>query len=560
MYRKQYHENLNGLWEFQEAQEGQTPAFGTTLEDQILVPFPVESCLSGLVNKSNTLNVPPTYQHMWYRTLFDGSKCSKYWTPSAKSRCILHFGAVDWQTDVYVNGLYAGSHTGGYDGFSFDVTDSLSSDDTQDEIFVVVHDPSNLGPQPFGKQRISAMYNPGGDTYTPSSGIWQTVWVEAVPPEYIESLTISADTEFVTVRPNTNVPNNRPVKVEVWDNGKVIASGTGTANFELAVKVPSPKLWSPESPFLYNMTVTLENPSVADYVDSYFGMRTVELKSVDGTTRPVLNGKFRFFAGFLDQSWWPDGQYTAPGDEALAFDLKATKQLYGMNMIRLHQKVNSEQWYYIADTLGIVIFQDMVQHYGDGASIPEERYYWHDLKAMIDGRGNHPSIIQWETFNEGDMVKHFNATNVVEWTRKYDPTRLVDTNSGGPANNLKVGQVNDIHDYPWPKDPKPSPTQYAMVGEFGGLGAFVAGHMWTTNGCFAYDKSATPQVQADTYVNMTENLIKVRNDVSASVYTQTTDLERECDGFLNYDRTNKFSDAQTAAIATANQKLIGTPI
>merc|ERR1711934_1296261 len=191
----------------------------------------------------------------------------------------------------------------------------------------------------------------------------------------------------------------------------------------------------------------------------------------------------------------------------------------------------------------------MVQHYGDGASVPEERYYWHDLKAMIDGRGNHPCIVQWETFNEGDMVRHFNASAVVAWTKAYDPTRLVDTNSGGPANNLHVGDVNDIHDYPYPKDPKPSATQYGMIGEFGGLGAFIKGHMWTTNGCFAYKQLASPQDQADVYVNMTKQIIQVRGDVSASVYTQTTDLENECDGFLNYDRTNKFTDAQTTAIA-----------
>jgi len=436
---------------------------------------------------------------------------------------------VDWQCDVYVNGLWVGSHAGGYDGFSFDVTAALGSGGS-DEVLLQVFDPSNDGSQPFGKQRISAMQSPGGDTYTPVSGIWQSVWMESVPASHITALKIVADMNQLKLNVKTSVPDAGPVTVKITAGGKAVASGTGKANLPLSITVPSPHLWSPEDPYLYNMTVTYG----ADTVGSYFGMREVSLcKDPSGTNRPCINGKYRFLAGFLDQSWWPDGQYLAPGDEALAYDVAVLKS-FGMNFIRLHQKTNPERWYFAADKLGIVIAQDMVQHYGDGKSVARAHYYWHDLKALVDGRGNHPSIIQWESFNEGDMVKHFNASNVVKWLKAYDPTRLVDTNSGGPANNIHVGDVNDVHDYPWPKDPKPSATQYAMIGEFGGIGAFQKGHMWTAKGCHTYLHKDTATEEASTYVHMVGNLTTFSKDVSVSVYTQTTDLENECDGFLNY--------------------------
>jgi beta-galactosidase/beta-glucuronidase len=333
--------NLNGLWQFKAVDAGTSTsgAFGKPLNDTILVPFPVESCLSGLRDVNDTNGVPPTYQHMWYRTTVPSDQFQSAVT--AAGRTLLHFGAVDWQTDVYVNGLWVGSNTGGYNSFSFDITKALSSGGGE-EIFVVVYDPSNMGPQPFGKQRISARYSPGGDTYTPNSGIWQTVWLESVPETYIEGLKINADTKQLTVTVNTNVPDGSPVTVKVTDSSSasasdVVASSAGCkANLPCTVPVPSPKLWSPESPFLYNMTVTL--PS-GDSVKSYFGMREVKLgKDAGGTTRPMINGKFRVLAGFLDQSWWPDGQYLAPGDEALASDVVVLKT-WGMNMIRLHQKV-----------------------------------------------------------------------------------------------------------------------------------------------------------------------------------------------------------------------------
>jgi len=268
--------------------------------------------------------------------------------------------------------------------------------------------------------------------------------------------------------------------------------------------------------------------------------------------RPNLNGQYVYLAGWLDQSWWPDGQYTAPTDEALAFDVSSVKT-FGLNSVRLHQKVNPERWYWYADSLGIVLLQDMFQKYG-GASAATVPPFIVELYRMIDYQYNHPSIIQWEVFNEGDCVGVFNASQVVQIVLDLDASRLVDTNSGGPANGLFIADVNDIHSYPYPGDPKPSETQYAMIGEFGGIGAFIEGKEWVPNACGTYLHVDTPAEEAGVYVNMTY-MINL-NDVSVSIYTQITDVELECDGFLNYDRSSKFNAAEVQSIFAANQKLI----
>eukprot|EP01121_Diplochlamys_sp_Union-15-3_P017716 TRINITY_DN6295_c0_g1_i1.p1 TRINITY_DN6295_c0_g1~~TRINITY_DN6295_c0_g1_i1.p1 ORF type:complete len:699 (-),score=142.08 TRINITY_DN6295_c0_g1_i1:105-1982(-) len=614
--------NLNGLWEFEPGAQNQPPPFGKNLSSNILVPFPVESCLSG---------VGTNYKYLWYRLVFN--KPSQF----TSSRVLLHFGAVDWQTTVYLNRNNLGSHTGGYDGFSFDVTSSLKS--TDNELIVFVYDPSDEGFQPNGKQRISAIHSPGGDTYTPSSGIWQTVWLENVPEVYIADNKILADTKKVTITTTAAPQSQRvPVTYDVLDGNNVVASGSGISGSPVTITIPSPKLWDVNSPFLYNLRIKTSNDSVL----SYFGMREVnlvltqhpgvpdtgvqqgidrpgsdlpgypvELPSADPTlcwnmckqkagcdtwayavpgcdsftkpmcwlksgypgtnsnkcrasgslarspylmARPHLNGKFLFLAGWLDQSWWPDGQYTAPTDEALAFDIQAVKT-FGLNSIRLHQKVNPERWYYHADRTGVIVMQDMIQKYG-GATAATVQPFIQDLRAMISGRYNHPCIIQWDVFNEGDCVSSFNATSVVELVQSLDPSRFVDTNSGGPANNLHIADVNDIHSYPWPGHPIPSKTQFAMIGEFGGIGAFIDGHMWVPNQCETYLHVNTPQDEADTYVKMASMILQTKDDISVSIYTQITDVERECDGFLNYDRTNKFTDEQTKQIANANYELI----
>lgn len=337
-------------------------------------------------------------------------------------------------------------------------------------------------------------------------------------------------------------------------DGKVLASVTGSSGARVGpLHIPSPRVWGPEDPFLYDLRISTDT----DCVLSYFGLRTFALGDGPKGKRPLLNGNFTFLAGFLDQSYWPDGIYTAPTDEGLAYDIQAVP-LFGLNMIRLHQKVNPERWYYHADTLGVIVFQDMVQKYG-GATNATVHHFMNDLQAMITGpRSNHPCIVQWTAFNEGDCWEVFDVPSVIKYVRQLDPTRLVDTDSGGKANDLHIGDVNDIHSYPYPGDPQASDTQYAMIGEFGGIGAFVKGKEWKADACHTYLHVDTPHDEATTYIKMAATIADRVDHISASVYTQTTDVELECDGFLNYDRSNKFSDKDTAAIREANLAIIKT--
>eukprot|EP00041_Stephanoeca_diplocostata_P012112 m.202098 g.202098 ORF g.202098 m.202098 type:complete len:600 (-) comp18815_c0_seq2:222-2021(-) len=527
------YKNLNGLWEWQNSSAGEKVPFGKTLGKEILVPFPVEACLSG---------IGESHANMMYRTTFD--------KPFRKDLTLLHFGAVDWQTQVYVNGKYVGNHTGGYDGFSFDITTQLK--DTNNELFVVVFDPSDAGPQPMGKQRVLAISEPQGDHYTPTSGIWQTVWLENVNANgYISNLAIRTDMEAAYVT-STVMGGEQPVglTVEVHDGTKVVASEDGIAGKEVKVSIPNPKLWSPKSPFLYTITVYTDS----DTVKSYCGLRVLELGTFSGSPnqRLMLNKEPIFAAGWLDQSWWPDGQYTAPTDAALASDITAVKT-FGLNMVRLHQKINPERWYYAADVAGVMVFQDAVQHFGENPSV---ELFKQDWKAAILGRGNHPCIVQWDIFNEGDCYKAFDVPDMVKFTRSIDPYRLVDAHSGGDLN--AGGDVNDIHTYPYPGEAKASPTQYGMIGEFGGIGAFISGKEWVPDKCHTYLKAGNATDEANKYIAMAATIAKYQKDkqVSASVYTQITDVELECDGFLNYDRTNKFTKEDTTAIAAANGNII----
>jgi hypothetical protein len=533
---------VNGMWEYEPA--WQEPPFGKTLSSQILVPYPVESCLSGVAPKSVAEHV----QSMWYRLTFNHAT-------GKDGRTLIHFGAVDWQATVYLNTVNLGSHVGGYDGFSFDITNHLKE---SNELLVNVFDPSDYGAQPNGKQRISAIDNPSGDTYTPSSGIWQTVWLENVPKDsYIRRLDINqASLSTLTVSADIVDPGSNSLTFTVMDGDREVTSVTSEQT-TVEIQIPGAKLWTPDEPNLYDLKVTYGS----DTVISYFGLRTFTVGKTPGNnvTRPLLNGKFTFLAGFLDQSFWPDGQYTAPTDKALESDLLATK-MFGFNMIRLHQKVNPERWYYYADRHGLVIFQDMIQKYTEATSATVPLFV-EDLTAMVLGRGNHPCIVQWTAFNEEDCWGVFteppyDVTGIVRLLKKLDPTRLVDTDSGGGADNLHVGDVHDVHTYPNPGDPIPRGNQYAMIGEFGGIGAFIPEKEWVPNKWYAFLGVNTAADQANKYIEFAKTILKAVDHVSASVYTQTTDLETECDGFLNYDRSNKFTDEQTKAIHDANRAII----
>ena len=674
--------NLNGLWQFEGINDSyslkinhplpypksKSKSKHLQLSSEILVPFPVEFCLSG---------IGQTYKHLQYLRYFNLDDLLNEDDDSTR-RVLLNFGAVDWQCSVYVNSKHVGNHTGGYDTFYFDITDFVFSNGTKNELFISVYDPSDDGVQPNGKQRISAITNPGGDTYTPSSGIWQTVWIEFVSaattmdtitntnannaPVFIDSYklyptldSITINVTLVDTNGNINgIQTNLTISVidssATDENDMIITKLSGQNNEMITIPIPtnSIKLWNPlkNSVYLYNMNISIDNSN--EFVIGYFGLRDISLgeynyskpgtgpqigidrpggdingypitlnksdynicwhlcnitnecqawaygvpncsksdpfynepmcwlKSTDPSTtsnvcrvsgakatpksiqkRPILNGDTPIFlAGWLDQSFWPDGGYSAPNNDGLKFDLTSIID-YGYNGVRLHQKVNPERWYYYADTLGIMIFQDMIQKYG-GATNDTIAYFMKDLNSMINEKFNHPSILQWEIFNEGDCWGVFpNITYMVEYVRSLDSTRLVDTDSGGGANDYHVGDVYDVHDYPYPGDPQPYENmQYAMVGEYGGLGVFIDDKEWVKNACHTYKKVDTPEMFMNAYVNMTHTIIGNKGDISCVIYTQITDVELECDGYLNYDRSAKWNTTQIEMVKQANQYMI----
>lgn len=574
--------SLNGLWEWEPAKgaSDQPPPTGKTLTSRILVPFPIESCLSGVAPNSSAAYV----ERSWYRLL------AQVWPSIPSNRIFLRFGAANWQADVFINGVWALTHTGGYDGFAVELTPYLETarrgSSNPLELLVGIYNPADRGKQPNGKARISAISHPGGDTYTPASGLWQSVWMEEVPTAFVSGVRIGMDAKSVTVVANVDggdgmdddtdgTTTRRRLTFEVMKpGGAVVATGVAASGAPLTLAIPTPTLWSPDQPFLYDLRITCD--ACGESVMSYFGLRTFVVANVtaplepdkDGVAprpplvRPLLNGRFVFLAGWLDQSYWPDGIYTAPTDAALAFDLSAVAE-FGLNTVRLHQKVNPERWYYHADRIGVLVMQDAVQKYGfaTGATVP---LFESDLVKMIEGRGSHTCIVQWETFNEGDCWHAFHAAghtvqDIVALAKRTDwqKGRPVDTDSGGRANSLPVGDVNDIHTYPWPGKPLPTSRKYAMLGEFGGIGAFVTGKEWVPGKCHTYLKVETPAAEAGIYVNMSRMMLaQIARGLSASIYTQIADVELECDGFLNYDRSAKFTNAERQAVADANAKLI----
>lgn len=545
--------NLNGMWDYAICPRNE--AKPSQYEGQILVPFPIESALSGVMKPVSD------QQRLWYHRSF--TVPSKW----KGQRVLLHFGAVDWETVVYVNGKEVGTHRGGYDGFSFDITDALIAGGTQ-ELVVAVFDPTDAGYQPRGKQ----VHKPNGIWYTPTSGIWQTAWLEPVSAARVESLHIvpSVDDESVTVQFNVKAPGGA-VKLEatVLDGRKTVAQASiqdgdvkGAASPRITLKVPQPKLWSPSAPFLYDLKVrVLVNDKVVDEVKSYFGMRKISVaKDAAGTLRLFLNNQALFQYGPLDQGFWPDGLYTAPTDEALRYDIEITKAL-GFNMARKHVKVEPERWYYWCDKLGLLVWQDMPSgNFGHGdtdkAVSPEATAnYRQELKAMIDGRKNHPCIVMWVPFNEGWGQHETPAT--VEWVKNYDPTRLVNNASGWV--DRKVGDVNDIHVYPGPGAPKLEANRAGVLGEFGGLGLPIKGHTWQAEKNWGYRNFKTPDELTDAYLGLMDRLhpLTGTDGLGAAVYTQTTDVEIEVNGLMTYDRA--LIKMNQALITEANKKLYVAP-
>lgn len=524
--------NLNGLWDYAISNEQPSAYAG-----KILVPFAIESTLSGVgktVGKDNTL---------WYKRTFSA--------PDAKNKTVLlHFGAVDWRCEVFVNGKSAGKHEGGYDPFSFDIT-SLLSKSKQQEVVVSVWDPSNDGPQPRGKQ----IKNPHSIWYTPVTGIWQTVWVEAVPKSYIESANPVPDIDKSSASISTvlkNAQQGDKIRVSAWD-GKQKVAEQEVAGQTVTLSIPNAKLWSPSSPFLYDLQIQLvRNGKVIDDVKSYFGMRKISMqKDANGIQRMLLNNEFVFQYGPLDQGWWPDGLYTAPTDEALKFDIVKTKEM-GFNMIRKHVKVEPARWYYHCDQLGMLVWQDMpsgdmgnrwdsrpgiIGIANDKERTPEsEAIFKKEWKAIIDSRKTFPSIVVWVPFNEA--WGQFKTKEITEWTMAYDPSRLVNSASGG---NFEVtGHIIDLHNYPAPCMPDPNlygREQIVVLGEFGGLGLPIEGHTWQSKDNWGYQSFPNKEELLNKYTTFMDAIpALIRQGLSAAVYTQTTDVEIETNGLMTYDR------------------------
>ncbi len=541
--------NLNGLWDYSILKAGM--AEPTAFDGQILVPFPVESSLSGVMKTVGGDN------EVWYKR---NVEVPAKWKGK---NVLLHFGAVDWKADIWVNDIKIGSHTGGYTPFSFDVTPFLNKAGTQ-KLIVRVWDGTDKGFQPRGKQTSE----PRGIWYTPVTGIWQTVWLEPVAAKRIENIQTvpNIDKGQVAVSVNTKgTAYGDVVEVKLFDGTKEISSGKATSGEKLELSVPESKLWSPESPFLYTMKVNLiTNGVVTDQVNSYFAMRKISTKrDANGIVRLELNNKAYFQFGPLDQGWWPDGLYTAPTDEALKYDIRKTKD-FGFNMIRKHVKVEPARWYTHCDQIGILVWQDMPsgdrspqwqnKNYFNGnefkRSAESEANYRKEWKEIMDFLYSNPCIVTWVPFNEA--WGQFKTAEIVEWTKTHDPSRLVNPASGG--NHYPVGDMLDLHNYPGPDMYLYDGQRPTVLGEYGGIGLALEGHLWATDKNWGYVQFKNSKEVTDEYVKYGESLLKmIKAGFSAGVYTQTTDVEGEINGLMTYDR--KVIKLEEQRLREINQKI-----
>jgi len=536
MRRAVWH-NLNGLWEYAvTARDSQPASFG----GRILVPYPIESALSGVrdsVGPSRTL---------WYRRAF---AVPESWRGQ---HVLLHFGAVDWEARVWVNGTEIGSHRGGYDPFTLDVTPALRGG--REELVVAVWDPTDAGTQARGKQ----VREPRGIFYTSVTGIWQTVWLEPVPAAailgYVATPDVDGSRVLVTVRAPQAASGDRVVAILTAD-AREVARDLGEPGKAIALPVPDPRLWSPEDPFLYDLDLRLvRGTAVLDRVTGYVGLRKIAVgRDTHGVTRLLLNDRFVFQSGPLDQGYWPDGLYTAPTEEAMVSDLRTLKAM-GFNMLRKHVKVEPETYYAWCDRLGILVWQDM-----PSASIPlagedadratdstATRQFEAELVRLVRTHVNHPSIVMWVPFNEG--WGQYDTRRIAALVHATDPTRLVDAASGWYDRG--AGDVVDTHTYPDPRPPRPERSRAAVLGEYGGLGFNAPGHMWRDTG-WGYALFADREALTERFEDFFRLLRAAAADsgLSAAVYTQTSDIETENNGLLTYDRAEAKIDLTAVALA-----------
>ncbi|RAH83182.1 hydrolase [Aspergillus japonicus CBS 114.51] len=542
--------NLNGIWQYQAATSldaVHSPPFGQALAQEVLIPSCLESGLSGIQAKSAF--------YSWFRTNFT--------VPSSWSgqNVLLNFGAVDYEATVFVNGQQAGFNRGGYFEFTVDITPFVNAT-TNNELLVYVHDPTDSNDYviPVGKQHLV----PSHIFYTPCSGIWQSVWIESAPANYITQLDLSGDMHGqVNVTVHSATGNSTSVHIAIHEGDSEIGSSNGTSDQPFQFNVTNPKLWSPDSPNLYNVTVALGEDTVA----SYLGFRTISRGEVDGIERPLVNGNFTFLFGTLDQGYWPDGLYTPPNREAMEYDLRVLKDL-GFNMVRKHIKLEPALYYRACDELGLLVIQDMpslrpLENDASGATIlpneAQQQEFGRQLELMIQQLKSYPSIFAWVIYNEGwgQITSYYPEFPLTERVKQLDPTRLVDSTSGWHDHG--AGDFHDNHHYANPQCGTPfysidstpyDPTRIAIQGEFGGLGHNVSiEHLWN-NPTAIQAINQTYEMDLDlaawnyrSHVLLTELQDQVRRYAcSAGVWTQTTDVEGEVNGLMTYDRRVKRVD------------------
>lgn len=543
--------SLNGLWDY--AVTPKSEARPKTFDGKILVPFAIESSLSG-VGKALTPE-----DALWYSTSFSVPANWK------GKRLILNFDAVDWKAEVFVNDIKVGSHTGGYTRFSLDVTPYVKNG--SNSLVVRVEDASDNDFQPRGKQ----VKQPRGIWYTSVSGIWQSVWIEPVAPAHITDYNVVsnvADKAINVTVDAAGVQEGDVVKVFLLDGGigystetanaakpaadgmySVLASGMAVPGGTVTLNVRNPKLWSPESPYIYGLDIQiLRAGKVIDRVAAYAPMREVSAYRKNGNTLLMgLNGDGLFQLGPLDQGWWPDGLYTAPTDEALKFDIQKTKD-FGFNMIRKHVKVEPDRWYYYCDQLGMIVWQDMpsfavskkwgMYYYGEGedwpASPEAKANYYKEWGEILNQFKKFQCIAVWVPFNEA--WSQFDTKDVVAFTKRTDPTRLVNQSSGGSWEE-GVGDILDNHHYPYPAFRMWDKNMINVLGEYGGIGFPVQGHLWQADKNWGYVQYKSGDEVLAEYADFAEQLKQlIKQGCSAAVYTQTTDVEIEVNGLMTYDR------------------------
>lgn len=516
--------NLNGSWKCEFSKSSELPS---DFKTEITVPFSPETPLSGV----GRVLEPTEYLH--YEKRFD--------IPSDfnKGRVFIHFGAVDQIADVYLNGVHIGSHSGGYTPFSIEITDNIK--EGENRLNVTVRDFSDTKQYSRGKQK----FNRGGIWYSPQSGIWQTVWLESTPKEYLHSVKITPDFDNEQVR--FDFEADAEVLVSVYDGDMLIAE---TA--EKVVRIPNFKPWSPESPFLYNVVFSCGK----DRVRSYFGMRKFSVgKDENGMPRLFLNNKPYFHNGLLDQGYYPDGFLTPPSNEAMEYDVKTVKKM-GFNMLRKHIKIEPLLWYHYCDVNGILVWQDMVNGGGKyglevsvlpfiGINLDDTNYktfkrtdasqresYYKELREMLDALYNCPCIAVWVPFNEG--WGQFDSAKAYKFIKEFDKTRVVDSTSGW--HDRGVTDVISKHIYFTPIKVKAGAKPY-VLSEFGGFSHRVNGHTFN-NKMFGYKIYNSPESLAKAYKKTFEKVIipQISKGLSATVYTQLTDVEDELNGLLTYDR------------------------